>query len=112
VTTIRLEKTGCYILDGAFSMPLKDPFGVSRDICLDCPLGACVLDRNIKRQEPEPEEPMGREIDIQCLACQTLETLELVEGRLGPHPRFVEYGGQTIHLTPDGESCGVCKRLG
>ena len=99
--------TGCHILD-SHGVTLGTTSRESRDICLHCEEDECFLGRNIKWQTDEEEEPEGREIDVQCQGCGCLETLVLVDGMLGTHPRFTE----TLHLRPDGTKCGEAKRLG
>ncbi len=79
---------------------------MARDVCLDCEEDECVLDRNIK-WDTEEEETIAEQVDVQCENCGILETLELIEGKLGPHSRFTE----THHLT-DGKICGIIRRLG
>jgi len=106
--------TGCDVLDAAGVLK-GSPHSAGALICLyDCPYMYCVLSRNLPKIliETEPEETYHtREIHVQCEVCHTLETIELVNGKLGTHPRFELRDGGLYHLRYDGSTCGVCNGI-
>ena len=104
VTTTPHKKTGCQILD-SHGVTVGDPHDVGREICFNCPLDECVLDRN--KLDEDEEEEIGEEIEVICKNCGTMETLVLIDGKLGNHPRFTE----THHLT-NNRVCGIIRKLG